>query len=142
VTAIEGETLSLAQLVDKPGYEFKPVVCEIEKGMVRRFVQAVGDDNPRWREEALPTLALTLGFDSIQEVLSSDPALTVLHGTTELESYRPLRLGDVVTVSARVDKVRQRQGKMGLSRFVTFEINCRNQRDELVARCRQMAIVY
>jgi acyl dehydratase len=51
-------------------------------------------------------------------------------------------LGDVVTVSARVDKVRQRQGKMGLSRFVTFEINCRNQRDELVARCRQMAIVY
>ncbi|MES0278676.1 MAG: MaoC family dehydratase N-terminal domain-containing protein [Dehalococcoidales bacterium] len=142
MAAAEGEALSLAQLVDKSGYEFKPVVCEIEKGMIRRFVEAVGDDNPRWQEEAPPTLALTLGFDRIQEVLSSDPALTVLHGSTELESYQPLRPGDVITVSARIAKVRQRQGKMGLSRFVTFEISCRNQRNEPVASCRQMAIVY
>ncbi|MES0328713.1 MAG: MaoC family dehydratase N-terminal domain-containing protein, partial [Dehalococcoidales bacterium] len=83
-----------------------------------------------------------LGFDRIQEVLSSDPALTVLHGSTELESYQLLRPGDVITVSARIAKVRQRQGKMGLSRFVTFEISCRNQRNEPVASCRQMAIVY
>jgi hypothetical protein len=142
MAAAEGEALSLAQLVDKSGYEFKPVVCEIEKGMIRRFVEAVGDDNPRWQEEAPPTLALTLGFDRIQEVLSSDPALTVLHGSTELESYQPLRPGDVITVSARIAKVRQRQGKMGLSRFVTFEISCRNQRNEPVASCRQMGIVY
>jgi hypothetical protein len=142
MAAVEGEALSLAELVDRPGYEFKPVVCEIEKGIIRRFVQAIGDDNPRWREEAPSTLALTLGFDRIQEVLTSDPELTVLHGSTELDSFRPLRPGDVVTVSTRVARVRQRQGKMGSSRFVTFEINCRNQRDELVARCRQMAIVY
>jgi hypothetical protein len=142
MAAAEGEALSLIQLVDKPGYEFKPVVCEIEKGMIRRFVQAVGDANPRWREEAPPTLALTLGFGLIQEVLTSDPELTVLHGSTELESYLPLRPGDVVTVGTRVARVRQWQGKMGSSRFVIFEINCRNQRDELVASCRQMAIVY
>jgi len=142
MAAAEGEALSLAQLVDKSGYEFKPVVYEIEKGMIRRFVEAVGDDNPRWQEEAPPTLALTLGFDRIQEVLSSDPALTVLHGSTELESYQPLRPGDVITVSARIAKVRQRQGKMGLSRFVTFEISCRNQRNEPAASCRQMAIAY
>jgi hypothetical protein len=142
MAAVEGEALSLAELVDKPGYEFKPVVCEIEKSMIRRFVQALGDDNPRWREEVPPTLALTLGFDAIQEVLTADPELTVLHGSTELESLRTLKPGDVVTINTRVARVRQQQGKMGTSRFVTFEISCNNQRDELVARCRQMAIVY
>lgn len=136
------ETVTLANLKDKAGMELEPLVIEIEKGMVKRFTEALGDDNPKWQEEAPPTMALTLGFGQIQQILMSDPALTALHGSTELECQQPLHVGDVITVGTRIAKVRQRQGKMGETVFATFEITCQNQRQELVAKCSQLAIIY
>ena len=143
-----------SKLKEKVGLELEAAVCEIEKGTLRRFAQALGDPNPLWQDEeyavktryggiiAPPTLALTLGFSRIQQMLTLDPSLTVLHGSTELEPYQPIRPGDVVTVSTRIARVRERPGKMGSTLFVTFEVTCRNQRQEMVARCRQMAIIY
>ena len=62
---------------------FGPEVYEIEKGMIRRFVRAVGDSNPLWQDEesakktsyggiiAPPTFALILGFDQLQQVCTN-----------------------------------------------------------------------
>ena len=40
--------------------EFGPDVYEIEKGMVRRFADAIGDDNPTWNELTPPTFPAAL----------------------------------------------------------------------------------
>ena len=146
--------LSIGELKDKIGIELAPVVCEIEKGMLWRFAQAVGDSNPLWQDEeyaarsryggviAPPTLVLTLGFEQIQRILTSSPSQTVLHGSTELECFKPVRPGDVITVSTRIASVRERQSKLGKMVFITFDIGYKNQRQEIIARCRQMAIIY
>jgi acyl dehydratase len=142
------------ELKQKIGIDWPPLVCDIEKGMIRRFAQSVGDPNPLWQDEeyarqsgyggivAPPTFALILGFDRMLQSLDLDPLLTVLHGSTELESYQPIRPGDAITVTTRIANVRQRRGKAGEMLFVTFDMSCRNQGQELVARCRQMAIIY
>ena len=66
-----------------------------------------------------------------------------LHGGTELECYQPVRPGDVITVTIKVANMRKRQGsKLGKMVFVTFELTYKNQRQELVAKCRQMLIGY
>jgi acyl dehydratase len=142
------------KLKKKIGLDWPPVVYDIEKGMIRRFTQAVGDSNPLWQDDkyarmsnyggiiAPPTFALILGFDQMLQSLDLGSSLTVLHGSTELESYESIRPGDVITVTTRIANVRQRQGKTGEMLFVTFDMSCRNQKQELVAICRQMAIIY
>ena len=145
---------AVERLKSQIGVEWPPLVYEIEKGMIRRFARAVGDSNPLWQDEesakktsyggiiAPPTFALILGFDQLQQVLTSGSSLTVLHGSTELECYQPVRPGDVITLTARIANVRERQSKMGRTVFVTFDMTYKNQGQEVVARCRQMAIIY
>jgi len=146
--------MSIEELKDKVGAVWQSRVYEIEKGMIRRFAQAIGDLNPLWQDEeyarktkyggiiAPPTFMATLGLEQIQQLLASAPSETSLHGSTELECYQPVRAGDVVTATTRIADFRQRQGKMGTMSFVTFDITYENQRGELVGRCRQMVINY
>jgi len=148
---VEGSS-GIEELRSKIGVEGEPEVYEIEKGMVRRFVQAIGDPNPLWQDEdyarksryggivAPPTFILTVGFELIGRVLTSPSSTTLLHGSTELECYQPVRPGDVVTASPKIANARERQGKKGRMVFITVDITYKNQRQELVAKCRQMVI--
>jgi acyl dehydratase len=144
----------ISELEKRIGVEEAPLVYEIEKGMIQRFAHAVGDTNPLWQDEgharkrgygniiAPPNFVLTLGFDRVLEAYISDASITVLHGSTELECHQPIQAGDIITANSKIINVRQRQGKTGTTVFVTFEIAYRNQRQEAVADCRQMAIIY
>jgi len=150
---IEGAS-SIEGLKDKLGVAWEAGVYEVEKGMIRQFVRAVDDPNPLWQDEeyagktkyggiiAPPTFIVTLGLDEIGQVLASIPSVTVLHGGTELECYQPIMVGDTVTVTVKIAAVRERQGKMGKTAFLTFDFTYENQRQETVAKCRQMIICY
>jgi len=150
---VEG-TSSIEGLKDKIGVAWEAGVYEVDKGMIRRFVQAIDDPNPLWQDEeyarkseyggiiAPPTFIVTLGLEQIGQVLASIPSVTVLHGSTELECYQPIMAGDTVTVTTKIAAIRERQGKMGRTAFLTFDFTYENQRQELVARCRQMIICY
>lgn len=144
----------ISELESRVGVAEAPLVYEIEKGMVQRFARAVGDINPLWHDEnyakksgyggiiAPPNFILTLGFDRVLDAFISDSSLTVLHGSTELECHRPVCTGDIITAIPKIVNVRERQGKAGATVFVTFEIAYSNQKQEAVAECRQMAIIY
>ena len=145
---------AIEELKSRVGQDWLPQVYDIEKGMVISFARAVGDSNPLWQDEeyarktgysgiiAPPTLVLTLGFDQLRQTLASDSSFTVLHGSTELECYQPIRPGDAITLITKIANVRERQGKAGTTVFVSFDMSYKNQRQELVARCRQLAIIY
>lgn len=110
--------------------------------MVERFARAIGDPNPMWQDEVPPTFVDTLGVEQMQQLVAWAPAATSLLGSTELECYQPVRVGDTITVTPKLSSVRERPGKMGKMSFVTVEITYENQRRELVARCRKMIINY
>ncbi len=142
------------ELKSKIGVEFLSGKYEIEKGMIKRFVQAVDDPNPLWQDEeyakktkyggiiAPPLFVVVLGFDEFEKDMASlIPAR--LHGGTEFEYFKPVRPGDVITVSRKVADIREREGKkLGKMAFVTFEMTYKNQHGELVAKCRQITIGY
>jgi acyl dehydratase len=123
--------------------------------MIQRFVQAVDDPNPLWQDEgyakkskygsiiAPPTLIPVIGFGQNQYMSASDSSETLLHGGTELESYQPVRPGDVITVTTKIADVRERRSQeRGRMVFMTLDMAYENQRQELVARCRQKLISY
>ena len=147
-------SLSIKELRDKIGVVREVGVYEIEKGMIRKFALAVDDPNPQWQDEeyagksqyggivAPPTFIPTIGFERIEQELTSLSS-AILHGSTELECYQPVRPGDKITVTSRLANIRELQGK-GTSKtaFMTFEITYKNQKQELVAKCRQILIGY
>jgi len=140
---------ALEELKDRVGQELPPVSLEIEKGLIKKFTDAVGDRNPLWRDEkrpggilAPPTLMLTIGFNDIIESLSCGSILTVLHGSTELEPMKEVKPGDRVTARAKIANIRERKGQMGDTLFVYIDVGLVNQKGEKVAAVKQMAIVY
>jgi hypothetical protein len=129
------------------GIPYPPIIYYIEKGMIERFLQAIGDNDPQWRNNngqliAPPTFSLILGFDHMIHELNNEPSLTILHGSTELEYHMPIIAGDTITTEMSITNIREREGKVGKTLFINFEIKCTNQRHELISICRQLAIVY
>jgi len=140
------EALSgIDRLKDKVGVEWEPKVCQVEGEMIRRFIRAIGDPNPLWQDGIIapPTFILAIGFEQfVDDLMSLTPFGSVLMGGTELEFYQPIRQGDVITATFKISSLRELRGKMGKTAFMTFDSSYKNQKQELVAKCRQMVIGY
>jgi acyl dehydratase len=140
------ETLKgIEKLKGKVGVAWKPRKYLIEGEMIRRFARAVGDQNPLWQDGAIapPAFTLSIGFEQfVEDLMKLTPFNTVLMGSTEIESYQPIKRGDVITVVFKISHLRERKGQMGQMVFMTFESSYKNQAGELAARCRQMVIGY
>ena len=124
---------------NKTGVEWELGVYEIEKGMIQRFARAIDDPNPRWDTMAPPIFIVTIGSEQFGEkVITPMFQDGLLHGSTELEFYQPVRPGDKITVTGKIASIRERSRMV----FVTFEISYTNQKHELVAKCLQTMIAY
>ncbi len=124
---------------NKTGVEWELGVYEIEKGMIQRFARAIDDPNPLWDTMAPPIFIVTIGSEQFGEkVITPMFQDGLLHGSTELEFYQPVRPGDKITVTGKIASIRERSQMA----FVTFEISYTNQRHELVAKCLQTMIAY
>ncbi|MGI2336633.1 MAG: FAS1-like dehydratase domain-containing protein [Dehalogenimonas sp.] len=135
------ERIPISELKEKAGYELPPLVFDIENGLVRRFADAVGDVSQRWKNEALPSLIPALGFDRVYEILASSEKVAVLHGATEVEFLKSVKIGDTITMKAVISSARERRTANGITVFVNFSISYNNQDAETVANCRQTALV-
>ena len=152
------------ELQKKIGTEGKPVTLEIEKGLIRRYVEAVGDSNPLWQDEEyarstgyggivappwlLCALMATFPIVSQPKTLPSAvpevrlPRERVLDGGGEWEFSLPLRVGDSITARTKLAKVFEREGRIGKMLFFVYQTNYTNQRGELVARSSSTLINY
>ena len=124
--------------------DFGPEVYEIEKGMIRRFAEAIDDPNPLWQGVAPPTFpAALVPNELLHKMLTAKcPLNRFLNGANELEYYQAIKLGDVISVSGRLTNLRKHEGKEGKTLFMIVEIDYRNQKGEMVARGRNTYIRY
>lgn len=124
--------------------EFGPEVYEVEKGMVRKFAEAIDDPNPRWQRETPPTFpAALVPAEMMKKLFSAKSSLTrFLNGGSELEYLQPIKPGDVISVTARLDKMRKMEGKDGTTLFLIVAVTYTNQGGEVVARERNTFIRY
>ena len=149
---------------NKIGAEGEPVTLAIEKGLITRFVQAVGDANPMWQDEeyakttrnggviappfllcALMTISPTSLEPNVVPVPIPELPLHgehTLDGGAEWEFFLPLRLGDTLIFRTRLADVFERQGKLGKMGFFVYQTTCTNQRDEVVAKVLSTFINY
>jgi acyl dehydratase len=136
------------------GVESEAVVYEIEKGAVRKFARAIGDPNPLFQDEeyakkspyggiiAPPTFPAMLRNPALaDQVMNFDtPLKGMLNGGNELEYFQPIRVGDTISVTAKLTDIKERAGKMGRMLFFFAEITYTNQRGEVAVKGRQTLI--
>ncbi len=105
------------------GREYPPTEpYEVGREKIREFAQAVGDDNPAYRDPAAarelgyadiiapPTFPIVLTTRASAQV-AQDPALgldysKVVHGEQRFVYVRPIQAGDVLQVKVVVDSIR------------------------------------
>lgn len=109
-----------------------PLVLDVERGHVRRFAEAIGDDDPVYRDEAAaraaghpripapPTFAIALRPNDARQGIDIDWS-KLLHGEQELELRRPLYVGDRLTLVQTIVDVYEKQGRAGAMDFLVLE---------------------
>lgn len=143
------EEVTIEELRKLIGTEGQPVVIEIEKGMIRKFAEAIEDPNPLWQDEEYARKSRYGGLVAPPEILCSVmfsggasrpeiplPYKRILDGGGEWEFFLPLKPGDVITSVTKFADVYMREGKAGKMIFQVFETIHRNQRGEIVAKSR------
>jgi acyl dehydratase len=124
----------------------------VERGHVRRFAEAIGDDHPRYRDEnvaraeghpaivAPPTFAAALRAPDPRADLDIDYT-KLLHGEQELLFDRPLYVGDELEVQATIVDAYAKAGKAGVMDFLLVETVGRDEAGARVFRSRALVVV-
>lgn len=118
------------------GVDGPEVTATVEAGHVRRFVEAIGDPNPRWEREAPPTFLVAIAPVTVHLSDAEVYGKGWLNGGNRFEYFAPVMIGDQVTTKGRVVDVYDKPGSTGNLLFIIFETDYSNQRGELVARLR------
>jgi len=131
-----------------------PFTVPIEWSKVREFARAIKDPNPVYFDPELakkecngipvpPTFLQVAAFwQNADSIPSADFDLRrILHGEQEFEFFKPVLVGDVLTGTARVVDVLEREGgRGGKMTFMITEIEYKNQKGEKVAIARATLI--
>lgn len=135
------------------GKNFAPALNEVEKGAIRRFADALGDNNPLYKDEdfakangyggllAPPTFPTTFyGGVDLREVLGIAQR-SILIGEQSFEYYQAICAGDRIMVTSRVVDIFEKLGSGGVMDFAVIEDEGRDERGELIYRSRRTIIV-
>jgi acyl dehydratase len=143
------ETSRFAQHV---GQTTEPVVVEVERGHIRRFVEAIGDDDPIYVDE---TAARAAGYPRIPApptfataLRARDPRVGIdidwkklLHGEQEFRLARPLLAGDRLTLVGRIAEAYVKHGKAGPMDMLVTETVATDDTGAEVFRARSLAVI-
>ena len=136
-----------------------PHVREVEKGAIRRYADAVGDDNPLYHDEeyakksrygsiiappgffgwATGEISASSGIGLMGAVINAG-FYRILDAGMTYEFFLPVRAGDTLVASPKISEVTEKEGKSGTMIISHFEVSYLNQNGDLVARAYQTII--
>jgi hypothetical protein len=122
------------------GVAARPTEATVEAGHLKRFAEAIGDSNPRWRSEAPPTFLVAMAPVSMHLAEAEEYGKGWLNGGNRFEYLEPVRVGDRITATGRIADVYEKSGSSGSLLFIIFETDYVNQDGRTVARLRGTAI--
>ena len=140
------------------GKSFQPFSIEVDKSKIRELAQALGDEKPIFRDEAvaqtggLPGIVAPPTFVSLVKMWGeggSSPhirtmggdVLRLLHGEESYEYHGLIRPGDVITGQTRVVSIDQKEARSGSLEIVVLQTDYHNQGGELVIAARTTIVL-
>ncbi|HMS04976.1 MAG TPA: MaoC family dehydratase N-terminal domain-containing protein [Burkholderiaceae bacterium] len=144
-------------MIDKRfiGHRMPPFTVDVEKGRLRFFAKATGQDDPVYHDESAaraagypglpvpPTFFFCLEMDApnpaaIRDLLGMDYR-TLLHGEQRFAYHRMAFAGERLTFEQRVADISAKKG--GALEFVTRHTRVTNAAGELVAELEAVTVI-
>jgi acyl dehydratase len=134
------------------GKSAEPRTLDVERGAIRRFAEAVGDENPLFNNDrdarktrfggmiAPPTFCRSL-MAGVPDV-KLDMPFRGLDGGSDWEYLEPIRPGDRITVQTKIADLRESAGRLGPMVFTTTETTYTNQHGQVCVIQRATGIRY
>ena len=132
--------------------ESAPLSYDVEKGAIRKFAEAIGDEDAIFYDEnaakaagfktivAPPTFLCTFRAQELPDLKIAFGRVR-LNGGNEYEYYQPIYAGDTITLTAKYADVAERTGRTGKMVFVFTDLTFKNQHGEVVAKGRNTGIM-
>jgi acyl dehydratase len=115
------------------GNKGKPTVFEIDRNMIKRYCEAIGDASPMWRDRMPPgmlTAAMLMGEGA---QMPPFPYPGIVDAGGDWEYFKPIKAGDSITVvnefTGTEDKSNEKRKMLLFHMKSTFT----NQHKEVVA---------
>ena len=137
------------------GKTFPPYEFPIERGKIREFADALGDENPIYRDPAYaaktplggilapPTMLRSFLYeprDAVEALKVKDWSF-IVHGEQEFEYLAPVLAGDVLTAQDRIVSIVEKESRRaGRLQIAVIETTFRNQRGEVVEIARRSLV--
>lgn len=118
---------------------------EVERGRIRQFAAAIGENDPIYHDEAAaraaghpgilapPTFGFTLGLMNPHSLNFEKLGLKleqILHAEQKFVYAAPIHAGDVIRLRSRLTDVFEKKG--GRLEFICITTAARNQHDQMV----------
>jgi acyl dehydratase len=136
-----------------------PHLREVEKGAIRRYADAVGDDNPLYYDEEYAKgtryggmiappgffgwpkkpVNPTEGLGGMMQAMIEAGYAGILDGGMSYDFFLPVRAGDTLIASPKVQSITEREGKTKMVIGI-FETTYYNQNGDLVFKSYQTLI--
>ena len=139
-------TPELKALLNKPG---EREVFDVEKGRVKFFAQAIGDENPIYTDPefaastrfhdliAPPLFLMDSGLSTyVEYILQFNPLTANINGGSEVEYFLPIKVGDTITTEPMITSLEEKDGRSGKLLLVTVQVTFHNQNGDLVSRIK------
>ena len=138
------------------GKESPPFVVTVERGKIKEFARAIGDDNPAYLDDrvgqasewgdviAPPTFMTTFrdGADNAAFLRELGTDISrLLHGEQEFELRRPIQPGQTYVCRTRILDIYEKTGKSGPMAFVVRETAITDRHDEIVGSMRHVTVI-
>lgn len=133
---------------DKVGVEYPGYTYEVSREKIREYASALGETDPRYFSDgddcvAPPTFAASFTVIKGGQAVMADPELgghfALVHGSQRFTwGDRPLRPGDVLDCTPRIDSISAR----GSNEFLTIAIDCRFHDSGDIAVTASQTIVF
>lgn len=121
------------------GVRGEPRSVPIERGAIERFARAIGDANPAYPDIAPPTFLRSAGV-AIPALPGNEAVPRALDGGSEWTYGEPVRPGDTITVTTRLETLTERAGRMGPMLIAVYLTEYTNQRGAMAATQRNTII--
>jgi acyl dehydratase len=137
------------------GKSFPPYEFRVERGKIKEFADAIGDDDPVYRDAdyaaktpaggivAPPTFLRTFLYEprTSVEALKVRDWSYIVHGEQEFEYFAPILAGDVLTAQERIVSVTEKESRRaGKLQIAVIETTFHNQRGEKVQVARRTLV--
>ena len=120
----------------------------VDAGKIRRFAKSLGLGNPLYygiengQPVAPSTFIFSVNHDSLGDMdetgrpakrLTLPPPFgPAMRGGNRYQFFRPVQVGDQISMRRTVRALKEKQGRTGILLFLTYDVHYTNQKDELL----------